>query len=760
MMRYVVLLFVIFTITACRMIIPVPELPSGNMDEMYEQQITELISKMTIEEKVGQMTQLNIDVVCVGEVYNLQEPHRIDSAKLHKAIVENHVGSILNCGGHAYPLAQWHEMIGNIQRVATQKTRLKIPVLYGIDAIHGTNYVIGSTLFPQPLAQAATFNTELVRNGAGITAYETRAAGIPWNFSPVLDVARHPAWSRVFETYGEDTYLCTEMGGAVINGYQGIGGPESGPDKYHVAACMKHFLGYSGARTGKDRTPAYIPNNQLREIYLPPFQEAVRRGALTVMINSGEINGVPVHANYDILTTLLRDELKFQGIAVTDWEDVMKLHLNHKTASSLKEATYQAVQAGIDMCMVPNDYNFTNHLIELVKEGRISEERLDKSVRRILWVKQKLRLNSGPIVPSAKDYKLFGSPDFHKAALKTAEESITLLENRNSALPLGKQDKIFVTGPAANSMILLNGAWSRTWQGTDEKWDDTTKFTIYEALKANNPNVQYALGCDILDKPVSDNAMQLASESDVIIVCLGEYPATEKVGDIDDLSFSRTQLDYVKALASLRKKLILVLVENRPRLVNEIADMASAVVMAYQPGDFGGEALANILYGDVNPSGRLPITYPRFNQSMLTYDHKYTETLDQKFANTAFNPQWEFGHGLSYSNVLYSDLKVASPEVVQNGLVNVTVTLQNPSDRSVKESVLLFIRDHYASVTPSVKKLRQFQKIELQPRETKTVTFVLKASDLKLCDRNGQWIYENGDFDIIIGKLKTTLTLK
>ncbi len=760
MMRYVVLLFVIFTITACRMIIPVPELPSGNMDEMYEQQITELISKMTIEEKVGQMTQLNIDVVCVGEVYNLQEPHRIDSAKLHKAIVENHVGSILNCGGHAYPLAQWHEMIGNIQRVATQKTRLKIPVLYGIDAIHGTNYVIGSTLFPQPLAQAATFNTELVRNGAGITAYETRAAGIPWNFSPVLDVARHPAWSRVFETYGEDTYLCTEMGGAVIDGYQGIGGPDSGPDKYHVAACMKHFLGYSGARTGKDRTPAYIPNNQLREIYLPPFQEAVRRGALTVMINSGEINGVPVHANYDILTTLLRDELKFQGIAVTDWEDVMKLHLNHKTASSLKEATYQAVQAGIDMCMVPNDYNFTNHLIELVKEGRISEERLDKSVRRILWVKQKLRLNSGPIVPSAKDYKLFGSPDFHKAALKTAEESITLLENRNSALPLGKQDKIFVTGPAANSMILLNGAWSRTWQGTDEKWDDTTKFTIYEALKANNPNVQYALGCDILDKPISDNAMQLASESDVIVVCLGEYPATEKVGDIDDLSFSRTQLDYVKALASLRKKLILVLVENRPRLVNEIADMASAVVMAYQPGDFGGEALANILYGDVNPSGRLPITYPRFNQSMLTYDHKYTETFDQKFANTAFNPQWEFGHGLSYSNVLYSDLKVASPEVVQNGLVNVTVTLQNPSDRSVKESVLLFIRDHYASVTPSVKKLKQFQKIELQPRETKTVTFVLKASDLKLCDRNGQWIYENGDFDIIIGKLKTTLTLK
>ena len=755
-MRYVVLLFVIFTITACRMIIPVPELPSDTMDEFYEQQISELISKMTIEEKVGQMTQLNIDVVCVGEVYNLQEPHRIDSAKLHKAIVENHVGSILNCGGHAYPLAQWHEMIGNIQRVAAQKTRLKIPVLYGIDAIHGANYVMGSTLFPQPLAQAATFNTELVRKGAGVTAYETRAAGIPWNFSPVLDVARHPAWSRVFETYGEDTYLCTEMGGAVIEGYQGIGGP----DKYHVAACMKHFLGYSGARTGKDRTPAYIPNNQLREIYLPPFQEAVRRGALTVMINSGEINGVPVHANYDILTTLLRDELKFEGIAVTDWEDVMKLHLNHKTASSLKEATYQAVQAGIDMCMVPNDYNFTNHLIELVKEGRISEERLDKSVKRILWVKQKLRLNSSPMIPSAKDYNLFGSPDFQKEALNTAEESITLLENRNSALPLGKQDKIFVTGPAAHSMILLNGAWTRTWQGADEKWDDTTKYTIYEALRAKNPNVQYALGCDVLDKPVSDNAMQLASESDVIIVCLGEYPSTEKVGDIDDLSFSRAQLDYVKALASLRKNLILVLVENRPRLVNEIADLASAIVMAYQPGDFGGEALANILYGDVNPSGRLPITYPRYNQSMLTYDHKYTETLDQKFANTAFNPQWEFGHGLSYSNVFYSDLKVASPEVVQNGLVNVTVSLQNPSDRSVKESVLLFIRDHYASVTPSVKKLKQFQKIELQPRETKTVTFILKASDLKLCDRNGQWIYENGDFDIIIGKLKTTLTLK
>lgn len=738
------------------MIIPVPELPSGDMDDQYEKRISDLISKMTIEEKVGQMTQLNIDVVCVGEVYNLQEPHRIDSAKLHKAIVEYHVGSILNCGGHAYPLAQWHEMIGTIQRVATQKTRLKIPVLYGIDAIHGANYVMGSTLFPQPLAQAATFNTELVKRGAEITAYETRAAGIPWNFSPVLDVARHPAWSRVFETYGEDTYLCTEMGGAVIDGYQGL----AGPDKYHVAACMKHFLGYSGARTGKDRTPAYIPNNQLREIYLPPFQEAIKRGALTVMINSGEINGVPVHANYDILTTLLRDELKFEGIAVTDWEDVMKLHLNHKTASSLKEATYQAVQAGIDMCMVPNDYNFTNHLIELVKEGRISEKRLDQSVRRILWVKEKLQLSSGSVVPSKKDYDLFGGPIFQKTALNTAEESITLLENRNSALPLSKQDKIFVTGPAANSMILLNGAWTRTWQGTDEKWDDTTKYTIYEALKASNPNVQYALGCDVLDKPVSDNSMQLASEADVIVVCLGEYPATEKVGDIDDLSFSRSQLDYVKALASLRKKMILVLVENRPRLVNEIADMASAVVMAYQPGDFGGEALANILYGDVNPSGRLPITYPRYNQSMLTYDHKYTETFDQKFANTAFNPQWEFGHGLSYSNVEYSDLKVASPEVEKNGLVNVTVTLKNPSDRSVKESVLLFIRDHYASVTPSVKKLRQFQKIDLKPRETRTVTFVLRASDLKLCNKDGQWIYEEGDFDIIIGKLKTTLTLK
>ena len=755
-MRYVFLLFVVFTITACNLFPHAPKMPNPQMDEMYEKQISELISKMTIEEKVGQMTQLNIDVVCVGEVYNLQEPHRIDSVKLHKAIVEHHVGSILNCGGHAYPLAQWHEMIGNIQRVATQQTRLKIPVLYGIDAIHGANYVMGSTLFPQPLAQAATFNTELVRKGAEITAYETRAAGIPWNFSPVLDVARHPAWSRVFETYGEDTYLCTEMGRAVIDGYQGF----NGTDKYHVAACMKHFLGYSGARTGKDRTPAYIPNNQLREIYLPPFQEAIKRGALTVMINSGEINGVPVHANYDILTTLLRDELKFEGIAVTDWEDVMKLHLNHKTASSLKEATYQAVQAGIDMCMVPNDYNFTNHLIELVKEGRISEERLDKSVRRILWVKQKLRLNSAPIVPSMKDYYLFGGPIFQKTALNTAEESITLLENRNSALPLGKQDKIFVTGPAANSMILLNGAWTRTWQGTDEKWDDTTKYTIYEALKAKNSNVQYALGCDILDKPVSDNSMQLASESDVIVVCLGEYPATEKVGDIDDLSFSRTQLDYVKALASLRKKLILVLVENRPRLVNEIADLASAVVMAYQPGDFGGEALANILYGDVNPSGRLPITYPRYNQSMLTYDHKYTETFDQKFANTAFNPQWEFGHGLSYSNVEYSDLKVSSQEIVQNGVVNVTVTLKNPSDRSVKESVLLFVRDHYASVTPAVKKLRQFQKIELQPRETRTLTFVLKASDLKLCDRNGQWIYEAGDFDVIIGQLKTTLTLK
>lgn len=712
-----------------------------------------LLKQMTVEEKVGQMTQLNLDVVCEGGIYKLVEPHHLDPAKLREALLKYHVGSILNCGGHAYPRKQWHELIGGIQEVATKETRLKIPVVFGIDAIHGANYVSQSTLFPQQLAQAATFNPDLAFQAAEVTAYETRAAGMTWNFSPVLDVARNPLWSRVFETFGEDALVCSRFGEAAIRGYQGTSTPI---DNFHVAACMKHFLAYGGPRTGKDRTPTYLSEIQLREIYLPPFKKAIETGALTVMINSGEINGVPVHADKRILTTLLRDELKFEGVAVTDWEDVIKLHLNHRVAPNLKEATFMAVEAGIDMCMVPNDYDFTKLLIELVKEGRISESRLDVSVRRILMLKKKLGILKSVSVPNLQQYPKFGSSAHRAIARKTAEESITLLENRNSTLPLKANQKIFVTGPAANSLSMLNGAWTRTWQGVDTIWDDPSNNTIYEAMRAAIPSLSYAKGCSLDSLLNVEEALRLATQSDVIVACMGEKPSTEKPGDIDDLALPRAQLDYVKALLKTGKPVVLVLVENRPRLVNEVADQCAAVIMAYQPGDTGGDVLVDILLGKVNPSGKLPITYPRFNHSLMWYDHKYTETFDTQFGNKAFNPQWEFGHGLSYSEIRYANLKLSSPNLIKGDSLTVEVSVSNLSNREAKETVLLFTRDHFASITPSVKKLRDFSKVTLKPGETQTLRFSLKAEDLSFVGADGALITEPGDFDIQIGPLTTT----
>lgn len=699
------------------------------------------------------MTQLNLDVVCEGEIYKLVEPHHIQQDKLEKAILNYHVGSILNCGGHAYPLSQWHEIIGSIQKMSTTESRLKIPVLYGIDAIHGANYVTGATLFPQQLAQAATFNPSLTEEGGRITAYETRAAGIPWNFSPVLDVGRNKNWSRFFETFGEDPYVCSVFGSALVRGYQGGNG--SIVDDQHVAACMKHFLGYSGTRTGFDRTPAIISDIELREIYRPSFQAAIDAGALTVMINSGEINGIPVHANPKILIDLLRTEMGFKGLAVTDWEDIIKLVKNHRVAADLKEATYLAVMAGIDMCMVPNDYDFTKYLIELVKEGRISEKRLDVSVRRILETKNKLGLFEDAMPPNIAAFPEFASEGHKTAALHTAEESITLLENKSNILPLKKDAKIFVTGPAANSMTLLNGAWTRTWQGTDAQFDDATKNTIYEALLSKNENVMFEEGCGLEKMIGADEAIEKARNSDVIVVCVGELPSTELPGNIYDLELPKAQQEYVKMLQSTMKPVVLVLVENRPRIVRDVVDGCSAVVMAYQPGDFGGDALANILYGDVNPSGKLPFTYPKFQVGTSTYDHKYTETFDKNFGNNAFQPQWEFGHGLSYSAIEYSNLSVSCEDEI-----TVKVNVQNKSERAAKESVLLFVTDEVASITPAVRKLKAFQKIELAPNERKEVVFVLNKKDFEFIGAEAEPTFEAGFFQITIDQHTQRIELK
>lgn len=708
-----------------------------------------LMRSMTIEEKVGQMTQINLDVIGVGGIYTLEEPHRLDNEKLRIAIEKYHVGSILNCGGHAYPREQWLSIMKGIHDGAKQYG-LKVPILYGIDAIHGANYVMGSVLFPQPLAQAATFNPAMAKRASEITAYETRAAGMPWNFSPVLDVMRNPTWSRCFETYGEDVRVVTKFGSAVVEGYQGKGAM----DQYHVAACLKHFLGYSASRTGKDRTPAFIPNNTLREIYLPPFKRAIQEGALTVMINSGEINGIPVHASKDILTNLLRNELGFTGIAVTDWEDVMKLELNHHVAKDLKEAVYMAVEAGIDMCMVPNDYRFTELLIELVKEGRISEERINASVLRILNTKEKMGMLENFTVPTLTDYPDFGSDAHRATATKIAEESITLLENKNNVLPLPTMAKIFVTGPAAHSMTLLNGAWTRTWQGVDEKWDDQNRMTIREAMEAKKGwNVRYEKGCEVEGGSIDKTALLAAAESDYIVFCAGEMPSTEIPGNISELDLPAVQQEYFKALTALGKKIILVLVENRPRIVRELVPLADAVVMAYLPGDQGGEALVNILSGKVNPTGRLPFTYPRHNQDLLTYDHKYTEQFDIQFGKNGYNPQWPFGYGLSYATVEYSDMTV-SPENV------VTFKIKNTGKRATEEVVILYLSDLVATVTPSVKRVADFQRVALNAGEEKTVTFQITKDQLAFYMPDGTLTVEPGEFVVSAGTISAKFEIK
>lgn len=721
-------------------------------------EIEQLLSQMTIEEKVGQMTQINLDVVCVGGIYNLEEPHRLDDAKLRTALVEWKVGSVLNCGGHAYPREQWLGLVNGIQKVATTETRLKIPVVYGIDAIHGANYVMESTLFPQPLAMAATFDTSLAKRGAEITAYETRSAGIPWNFSPVLDVARMPLWSRFFETYGEDPTVCAAFGAAVVRGYQGTALPI---DREHVAACMKHFVGYSAARTGRDRTPAYIPDLQLHEIYVPPFRAAVNSGAQTVMINSGEVNGVAVHTSKRLLQTLLRDQLHFKGVAVTDWEDVIKLRDNHKVAANLKDAVKMAVDAGIDMCMVPNDFEFTRLLIELVKEGRITEERLNVSVRRILQLKKDLGILKAWQEVRVEDYPKFASNEFQQSAVQSALQSITLLKNDQNVLPLKKENKVLITGPAAASLTMLNGAWTRTWQGTDAKFDSKLRLHIYNAMKARlRDAAMYAEGCSIDAITNKAEALQLAATADVIVACMGEKPSTEKPGDVNELDLMPAQVEYINALIATGKPVVLVLVENRPLLVEKVADRCAAIVMAYQPGDFGGEAIAQVLMGEFNPCGRLPFTYPKFNHSLLLYDHKYTETVDTQFGNKAFQPQWEFGHGLHYGNVACTDVQVSKPVFGSNDAVTVTAKLTNTSALPVKHSSLLFVRDDVASITPHAKRLKQFAVTDLKPAESKQVSFTLTQADFQFLNEALQPVIEPGTFTLFLEDQKISIEYK
>jgi beta-glucosidase len=739
---------------------------SAGPERDNSQKIEALLKRMTLEEKVGQMTQLALEMISGGKDQNIQ----IDPAKLDKAIVRYGVGSILNVYDQALTADKWQEIITQIQTSATKKTRLGIPVLYGIDSIHGATYVRGSTLFPQEIGMAATWNPELMKRGAEVAAIETRAAGIPWSFSPVLDIGRQPVWPRFYETFGEDPYLAKVMGVAFVRGLEGsdVGASD------HVAASLKHYMGYSFSMNGRDRTPAWIPENYLREYFLPTFDAAVKSGAHTVMINSAEINGIPGHVNRHILSDILRDELGFKGLVVSDWEDIKKLVTVWHVAANEKDATRMSVMAGIDMSMVPLDYSFADYLIALVKEGAVPQSRIDEAVRRILKVKFELGLFENPLPNPALKSKM-GLPESRQAALQAARESMTLLKNSGSLLPLGRDRKILVTGPTADSLISLNNGWSYVWQGSEESLYPKDRPTIRQAIeaKAGAANVTYVPGTKIGRPPGSPSnstptnmeaevdipaAVRAANAADVVVLCLGEGSYTETPGNIPDLTIGEPQRKLAAAIAATGKPVVLVLVEGRPRIVNQIADQAGAVLMAYNPGSEGGQAVADVLFGDFNPCGKLPFTYPRFANGLMTYDHKEFE--NESFDNAGIRPQFEFGDGLSYTTFSYTDLRLNRKTIAPSDPLSVSVTVTNSGRRAGKEVVQLYLSDLVASLSPPGKRLRRFAKVYLTPGQSRTLTFNLRLDDLSFIGANNKPVLEPGEFEVKIAGLKEKFLLK
>ncbi|HWW38964.1 glycoside hydrolase family 3 N-terminal domain-containing protein [Pedobacter sp.] len=733
-----------------------------------EAKVEALLKKMTLEEKVGQMAQITLDVIGKGkDRFTSYEPFTLDQKEMEKALVQYKIGSVLNTSNNrARTTAVWYDIIGKIQKVA-MSSKNRIPVIYGIDGIHGETYTAGATMFPQEIGQAATFNRKLVREGAEISAYETRASSIPWTFSPQLDLGPDPRFPRQQETFGEDPYLAGELGKAMVKGFEGENNDVSNP--FRVATSVKHFLGYQSSISGKDRTPAVISDQALREYHLPPFKAAIDAGAKTIMINSGLINGVPVHANYEILTKMLKEELGFKGLVVTDWGDIENLYARDHVAKNNKDAVRLAINAGIDMSMIAYNYEpFCDDLIALVKEGQVKEERINDAVRRILMVKYDLNLFEKPTT-NPKDYPKFGSPAFEKAAYNTAAESITLLKNTDQILPLSKSLKVLVTGPNANSMRTLNGAWTYSWQGEKVEEFAAKYNTILKAIqrKAGQQNVSYVPGVsykmdgkyyeEYVDK--MDEAVNAAKNADVIVLCLGENTYTETPGNLNDLYISDLQTELAQKLAATGKKIILVLNEGRPRVISKFENKMAAVLQTYQPGNFGGDALADILYGDVNPSGRLPYTYPQYPNALFTYYHKPSEsrsTTEGVYNYDAdYNPQYVFGQGLSYTTFTYSDIKLSSKILKAGEKLTVSVDITNSGKVNGKESVLLYTSQLVSSpISPDAKRLRAFDKIDLKPGETKTVTFHISPEDLAVVMPDLKKVTEPGEFTIQIADKK------
>lgn len=731
--------------------------PVIKSDPKIEAQVEQTLKKLTLEEKIGQMMELVTDLFGANDKNGV---FYIDEHKTDSILSRYKIGSILNAPNTCAPTAkQWEKYIAQIQKISMK--RIGIPCVFGLDQNHGSTYTQGGTLFPQNINVAATFNREIARRSAEATAYETRAVSIPWTYSPTVDLGRDARWPRIWENFGEDCYLSSEMGKAMVYGFQGE--DPNNIDQYHIATSMKHFMGYGVPWTGKDRTPAYISPADLREKHFAPFLAGLQAGALTVMVNSASVNGVPMHANKEFLTGWLKEETGWDGVLITDWADINNLYTREMVAKDKKDALRIAINAGIDMIMEPYSCDACGYLVELVKEGKIPMSRIDDACRRVLRMKYRLDLFKNP-TQKLKNYPKFGGEEFAKLALEGATESMVLLKNEGNILPLQHGKKILLTGPNANQMRCLNGGWSYTWQGHRADEFAGKYNTIYEAFcnEYGKENVILNQGVTYNEKgkyweenePQIQEAVAAAKDADVIVACIGENSYTETPGNLTDLWLSENQRNLVKALAQTGKPVILVLNEGRPRLIADIEPLAQGIINILIPGNMGGDALANLVSGKSNFSGKMPYTYPKEINSLANYDFKKSEevgTMEGAYDyNAKITQQWGFGYGLSYTSYKYSNLKVSQSDFRHGDIIKVSVDVKNTGKVAGKESVLLFSSDLIASVVPDGRRLRAFDKVELQPGETKTVTFELKADDLAFVGWNGKWRLEEGDFKLMI----------
>ena len=742
--------------------------PAIPRDVALEAKIEKQLARMTLDEKVGQMLELNLDIMGQRDANGQWQ---LNEQMLDTTIQKYKIGSILNAPAtRAASVEQWQKWIRLIQQKSIQYTG--IPDVYGLDHNHGVTYTQGGTLFPQPINLGASFNTELAREMAEVTAYESRAANCPWVYNPVVDLGRDPRWPRIWESFGEDAVVNSKMVVAEIKGYQGDNPNHLG--RYHVGTSTKHYMAYGAPWTGKDRTPAYVSPQMLREKYFEPFRQAAMAGTLTMMVNSASINGVPVHASYELLTKWLKEDLQWDGMLVTDWADINNLFQREHVAKDKKDAIRLAINAGIDMSMDPYSVDFCILLKELVQEGKVPMSRIDDAVRRILRLKYRLGLFDEPNT-GGKGYEKFGSQEFAQKSLRAAEESIVLLKNEGSILPLApasQQKKILLTGPNANQMRCLHGGWSYTWQGSGAE-DLAAKYnTIYEALcnKYGKGNIILEQGVTYNERgqyyeenePQIERAVSAAQQADIIIACIGENSYTETPGNLNDLWLSENQRNLVKALAKTGKPVILVLNEGRPRLIADIEPLAKAVLHIFLPGNYGADALANLLSGEANFSAKMPYTYPREINSLNTYDYKVSEEVGTMAGAYNYDAkvslQWPFGYGLSYTTFDYANLRVDKTSFTADDVLSVTVDVKNTGNRAGKEAVLLYSSDLIASIVPDNRRLRDFTKVALAPGETKTVTFQLPAKELAFVGADGRWTLEEGDFTLKVGKLTQNVT--